>query len=184
MKYSDQQLLLRLAREAIESVLYAKEQPLYAELLSRKEPRYLQRRGCFITLRTADGSLRGCIGNLRGNREVVHTIVALAKEAAFSDPRFTPITAKEWEGVTIEVSLLTEPVSIASYKDIVVGQDGVILTYGANRAVFLPQVALEQGWDLPTLLGNLAAKAGLMPAFYTHPECRYATFQAEVFGEG
>ncbi|HZJ89046.1 MAG TPA: AmmeMemoRadiSam system protein A [Sphaerochaeta sp.] len=183
MKKKDKQLLLHLAREAIESVLYDQEQPLYAELLARKEPPYTQRRGCFVTLRTADGALRGCIGNILGRGEVVHTVVTLAKEAAFSDPRFAPLTAKEWEGVTIEISLLTKPTRVASYQEVVAGRDGVILTYGANRAVFLPQVATEQGWDRETLLSNLSMKAGLMPEFYTHPECRWETFQAEVFGE-
>jgi len=41
------------------------------------------------------------------------------------------------------------------------GRDGVVLRVGERSAVFLPQVATEQGWNRTELLDNLARKAGL-----------------------
>ena len=49
-------------------------------------------------------------------------------------------------------------------------------------AVFLPQVAPEQCWDLPTTLSYLAQKAGL-DADAWREGAMFETFQAEVFHE-
>jgi AMMECR1 domain-containing protein len=73
--------------------------------------------------------------------------------------------------------------SIENWSDIRLGIDGVLLTHGYHRAVFLPQVAVEQGWDLPTMLSHLSMKAGLYPQAYLDAACSFEVFQAEVFGE-
>ena len=62
------------------------------------------------------------------------------------------------------------------------GADGVELEKPPFRAVFLPQVAPEQGWDRETMLEHLATKAGLPRDGWKG--ARFLTFQAEVFGEG
>jgi len=49
-------------------------------------------------------------------------------------------------------------------EEFVVGKHGIILTKGRHQAVFLPQVAPEQGWDKETTLMYLAQKAGLRPS--------------------
>ena len=49
-------------------------------------------------------------------------------------------------------------------------------------AVFLPQVAPEQGWDLSTTLSYLSRKAGL-PSGAWREGAKFETFQAEVFHE-
>jgi AMMECR1 domain-containing protein len=53
-----------------------------------------------------------------------------------------------------------------------------------RQAVFLPQVAPEQGWDLETTLRHLSRKAGLPPNAFKDPETTFEVFQADVFGEG
>ena len=55
------------------------------------------------------------------------------------------------------------------------------LEHGTSSAVFLPQVASEQGWELTELLENLAIKAGLSRDGWR--DARPEIFQAEVFGE-
>ncbi len=42
-----------------------------------------------------------------------------------------------------------------------VDRHGIVLTKSGRRAVFLPEVAGEQGWDKGTTLGYLSRKAGL-----------------------
>ena len=49
-------------------------------------------------------------------------------------------------------------------------------------AVFLPQVAPEQCWDLPTTLSYLSQKAGLSSDAWREG-ATFETFQAEVFHE-
>lgn len=56
------------------------------------------------------------------------------------------------------------------------------LEKGRNFAVFLPQVAPEQGWDLPTTLSYLSQKAGLSANAWREG-AQFETFQAEVFHE-
>ena len=53
---------------------------------------------------------------------------------------------------------------------------------GTKGAVFLPQVAPEQGWDLDTTLSHLSYKAGLDPNAYKE-NASFEVFQAEVFSE-
>ena len=81
-----------------------------------------------------------------------------------------------------EVSALTPPKPVASWRDIVLGRDGMTLEKGNAFAVFLPQVAPEQGWDLETTLSYLSQKAGL-PADAWREGAKFETFQAEVFHE-
>ena len=101
---------------------------------------------------------------------------------ALHDPRFSPVTERELKGLRVEVSALTPPKPVASWRDIVLGRDGMTLEKNGAFAVFLPQVAPEQGWDLPTTLSYLSRKAGL-PADAWREGTMFTTFQAEVFHE-
>ena len=69
-----------------------------------------------------------------------------------------------------------------SCDDIEVGRHGVILSKAGRRAVFLPQVAPEQGWDRDTMLTHLAMKAGL-PGDAWQEGATFETFEAIVFEE-
>ena len=74
------------------------------------------------------------------------------------------------------------PRRVASWREIVLGRDGMTLEKNGRCAVFLPQVAPEQGWDLPTTLSYLAQKAGLASDAWREG-AQFETFQAEVFHE-
>ena len=72
--------------------------------------------------------------------------------------------------------------AFTSSADIRIGTDGVVLRKDGKSAVFLPQVAPEQGWDLETTLKHLSMKAGL-PTDARKEGATFLTFQADVFGE-
>ncbi len=175
----EQQTLLRLARDAIAAKLAGNPAPS----LERYEITDAMRQdaGGFVTL-TIDGHLRGCIGEIPSRRAFVEVVRDHALDAAFGDPRFRPLSAEEFDHVSIEVSMLTPPQEVASYDDIVLGRDGVYLIKGMRRAVYLPQVAVEQGWDLDQTLSSLARKAGLSPDAWQEGTT-FETFQAQVFHE-
>jgi len=183
MTETDKRTLIALARESIEASLFACDTPLFRQLGAATTFPFSERRGCFVTLRTKQGQLRGCIGTIIAREPLVQAVAALAREAAFSDPRFKPLTAAQWPTIVVEISVLTEPVEIDAYQQIRVGFDGVLLTLHARRAVFLPQVASEQGWSLEEMLTHLSMKAGLAPDAYKDPRCRFEVFQAEVFSD-
>ncbi|MXI85344.1 AmmeMemoRadiSam system protein A [Sphaerochaeta halotolerans] len=183
MNCVEQKTLLALAREAITSTLTHCETPIYDQMKREDQPPYSNELGCFVTIHTKEGTLRGCIGNLWGRGPLWQEVPKLARESAFSDPRFHPLRAEELEQVVLEISLLSKLQSIDDWKQIRIGIDGVLLSHGYHRSVFLPQVATEQGWDLETMLSQLAMKAGLDPEAYTDQACRFEVFQAQVYKE-
>jgi spermidine synthase len=89
------------------------------------------------------------------------SVITNAINAAVKDRRFTPLTIDECEEIIIEISALTAPEPVASPDQIRIGIDGIVLKKNGKSAVFLPQVAPEQGWDLNQTLTRLSLKAGL-----------------------
>ena len=78
-------------------------------------------------------------------RPLVEAVAVRAVDAALHDPRFPPVSERELSSLRVEVSALTPPKRIASWNDIVLGRDGMTLEKNGRFAVFLPQVAPEQG---------------------------------------
>ncbi len=125
---------------------------------------------CFITL-TQEQQLRGCIGTLQAHRPLVDDVKANARAAAFRDPRFRPLSADEFDGISIEVSLLSklENLNFTSEIDALAqvkpAVDGLVFEYGHHRSTFLPQV-WEHLRDPAEFLAELKRKAGLPPDFW------------------
>ena len=184
----DRAYLLRVARESMEhavrsgnSTTSVNRSPFPVPPDPPKATR--AKMGAFVTLNDkATGALRGCIGEIMPMRPLVEAVAARAVDAALRDPRFSPVAERELGGIRVEVSALTPPKRVASWRDIVLGRDGMTLEKDGCFAVFLPQVAPEQGWDLPTTLSYLSQKAGLSSDAW-RDGATFKTFQAEVFHE-
>jgi MEMO1 family protein len=144
-------------------------------------------RGAFVTLEVPAGhrggplELRGCIGAIVPSEPLYESVIHNAVEAALRDPRFPSVQRGELERISLSISALTPIVPVAGPQAIVPGRDGVLLEEGRHRAVFLPQVAPEQGWGVRELLEHLALKAGLPRDGWK--EAKLSVFQAEVFGK-
>jgi MEMO1 family protein len=150
--------------------------------LPRDLPAATQRpRGAFVTLYKG-GDLRGCIGHMSPDQSLATTVQAMTLAAAFEDPRFRPVEAGELRAIEIEISVLTPLAPVSGPEAIVVGRDGVQIRKDGRTAVFLPQVATEQGWDRTALLENLCRKAGL-PGDAWKSGARFWTFQSVHFRE-
>jgi len=176
----EQATLLGLARESIAAHLEGREAPRLEDY--DLTPRMRELGGTFVTLR-ADGRLRGCIGEIIPHRTLAENVRGRAVDSATRDPRFASMRREELDGVQIEISVLTPLQPVDGHEDIVLGRDGILLSHGHARAVFLPQVATEQGWDLETTLRQLSRKARLPRDAWRDPEARFEVFQAEVFEE-
>ena len=176
--------LLRLARESVERAVRGGGMRRRAAIdLSSAPKAALAKMGAFVTLNErATGALRGCIGEMLPMRPLAEAVAERAVDAALNDPRFAPVAERELAGLRVEVSALTPPRRVASWRDIVLGRDGMTLEKNGRFAVFLPQVAPEQGWDLPTTLSYLAQKAGLRADAWREGAV-FETFRAEVFHE-
>ena len=178
----DKKVLLAMARNAIDQALKGNAPSDPEDLGVKPTPAMKQKMGGFVTL-TIGGELRGCIGEIFPRRALADVVVDHALDAAFHDPRFPPLTAKEFMRIRVEISALTPPVPVASYKDIEIGKHGMVLELGGRSAVFLPQVAPEQGWDLATTLTQLSYKAGLDGDAWQNPRAKFTVFEAVVFHE-
>jgi AmmeMemoRadiSam system protein A len=175
----EQRKILLFIRQTIKAKLEDKTLPWPGDIDGK-----LDRQGsCFVTLHSAGGALRGCIGNINAFESLNRNIARNALNSAFSDPRFPPLDRDELDEVSIEVSILTPVREIPSCEDFVVGKHGIVISCYGRSAVFLPQVAPEQGWNRETTLRHLCMKAGLAADAWTAPAARFSVFEAIVFSE-
>jgi hypothetical protein len=136
--------------------------------------------GAFVTLKLG-GSLRGCIGNVRGTGELYRTVWDMARCAAFEDPRFPPLTPGEFEAVEYEISVLG-PIESCPNPDLVeVGRHGLIMSRDGRSGLLLPQVPVEWRWDRETFLAQTCIKAGLPREAWREPATTILWFEAVVF---
>lgn len=176
------QALLRQARAAVRSAAEGRPPPApVATLAGRADLR--DHHGCFVTLKTKDGALRGCIGTFQSSGTLAEAVAQMAQQAAQSDPRFPPVQPDEVDALSISLSLLTPRQPCPEPGLIELGRHGVEVRRGLARGVFLPQVATEQGWDVDRLLRELCRKAHLPADALDAPDTRLFTFEAVVFGE-
>ncbi len=181
-----QQMLLRLARQALEAA--ASDRRLPALDAERLPPALRLPGASFVTL-TKAGALRGCIGALQATTSLAEDVREHALAAATEDYRFIPVQPDEVGEIEIEVSILTDPQPLAYDRpeDLLrllrPGLDGVILTSGARRATFLPQV-WEKVPDPELFLRMLCEKAGLRPDAWRRGDLQVLTYQVESFHEG
>lgn len=140
----------------------------------------------FVTLHR-HGALRGCIGHLEPVRPLINDVADNAFSAAFRDPRFSPLTLSELEGLDIHISILTpaQPMSFSSEADLVSqiqpGVDGLILQDGSHRGTFLPSV-WESLPDRRQFWLHLKRKAGL-PQDYWSSTLKVFRYHTESFGK-
>jgi AmmeMemoRadiSam system protein A len=140
----------------------------------------------FVTL-TLDDELRGCVGSAQARRPLFEDVIDNARAAAFSDPRFTPLTAGELARTRLEVSVLSalEKLEVETEEQLLAllrpGVDGLQLSWGPHRGLFIPEM-WHQVPDPRRFLWYLKRKAGLPPDGWTSGT-RVHRFTAQLFTE-
>jgi len=186
-KLTDQEgkYLLGVARKTIERELFIdkaviQEDEFYSPIFSEK-------RGTFVTI-TINDDLRGCIGHIIPQETLLEGIKENAINAAFKDPRFSPLSKREWDDIKVEISILTDPI-ILKYSDaddllkkIRPNVDGVIIKKGYYQATFLPQV-WEQLPDIREFFTHLCLKAGMDGDEWKKGKLEVYTYQVQAFEE-
>jgi AmmeMemoRadiSam system protein A len=175
----ERQELLRVARRSLEEH-FAGRAPFRPEPAT---PALGEDRGAFVTLHRAHGGeLRGCIGMMRSDEPLVHTVARMAVAAATEDARFEPVTAAELPQLQIEISALGLMRPIRP-EDVEVGRHGLLISHQGRRGVLLPQVPVEHDWDREAFLDHTCLKAALPPGTWKKKNVELLAFTAEVFGE-
>lgn len=174
-----QEILLKLARESIETYLKTGKKIK----LETSDERMKVKQGAFVTLRKR-GVLRGCIGHIVGIKPLCDTVADMAVAAAVQDPRFPKVSMNEMKDISIEISVLSIPRRVESADEIELGKHGVIVRRGSRQGVFLPQVATETGWDKETFLEHLCYdKAHLPKDAWKNKDTELTVFTAQLFEE-
>ncbi len=191
MSYSGE-YLVKLARRAIE--IYLKEKRKIT--IPENAPKNLfDHSGAFVTLHLVtkgrEPSLRGCIGRIESpHSSLIQSTIDSAIDAAIRDPRFPPVIYDEIKSITVEVTVLTVPevLNVRNPRDyfnlIEIGKHGLIAERGPyQRGLLLPQVPVEQKWDLQEYLNYVCLKAGLPSKAWTDLNTKISRFEGFIFTE-
>lgn len=173
-------ILLKIAKETVEATVSGK--PVQKPVTDDVE--LLAERGCFVTLKTGE-QLRGCIGQFTADKPLIRMVSQMAVSSCLHDPRFvgSRIRPHELAGLDIEISVLSPMVKTDDPLSLRPGVDGIYITDGVRSGCFLPQVAMETGWDAKQFLSYCCAhKAGLRADAWKNPDVEVYLFTADVFG--
>lgn len=152
---------VKLARDAVEN--YLRNREMIEPPPDLPPPPTDRWQGVFVSIHTADGQLRGCIGTLRPlHVDIGREIVLVAIDAALKDPRFPPVDVSELHDLHYTVYVLHPPEPAASPEELNPQIYGVIVsTEDGRRGLLLP--------DLPEVttpeqqLRIACMKAGIAP---------------------
>lgn len=180
---SEQQILLRLAADSIDSGLRT-QYPIEVDV-DTLPASLSQEAACFVTLHR-QGQLRGCIGSLVARQPLAQDVAENAFNAAFRDPRFPPLQSAELADLDLEISVLGTPEDLhfRTEVDLIAqlrpGEDGLILEAAGHRGTFLPSVweSLPEPADF---FRHLKQKAGLPMDFWS-ADMHIQRYDTEAFG--
>jgi len=98
--------------------------------------------GTFVTIRSRNGDLRGCIGTIEPQQDnIVEETRRNAVASAFRDHRFSPVTSDELDDLQFEVSVLHPPHPVTNLKTLNPQCDGLIIqTKAGRRGLMLPDI--------------------------------------------
>ena len=169
--------LPRLARAAVETFIRTNEvirpPSLMRGILSVPAP-------CFVSLKTLEGELRGCIGTIEASRETLaQEIIANALSAAMNDPRFAPVSEDELANLRYSVDVLL-PAEKTVLEELDPSIFGVIVEdeNSGRRGLLLPDIP---GIDSAEQQVEIAARKAGIPA---GTPVRLWRFKVERFREG
>jgi AmmeMemoRadiSam system protein A/AmmeMemoRadiSam system protein B len=100
------------------------------------------RAGCFVSIKTTEGELRGCIGTIEPTEDTLaEEIITNALNACTRDPRFPPVAPDELPELIYSVDILSSPES-TTFEDLNPNVYGVIVEdeRGLRRGLLLPDI--------------------------------------------
>ncbi len=174
----EDEALPALARRAVET--YVLEERFYEPDPGSLSTLLRQPSACFVSIKTLERELRGCIGTISPARATLaEEIVVNAVSAATRDPRFLPVSAEELTHLRYSVDVLGEP-EPARFEDLDPAVFGVIVEdeTGSRRGLLLPDIGGVETAEQQVQIA--ARKAGLAP---DQPHRLYR-FRVRRFSEG
>ncbi len=179
---NEQLTLLKIARETLETYIKERKLPDVNNGKYTFTQKLKEKRGVFVTL-NKNGSLRGCIGHILPREPLFKAVMKNTINSSTNDMRFTPVSEDELSDLEIDISVLSPIKKITGPEKFLPGKHGIIIRMLGSGAVFLPQVATEQGWNREETLCHLCKKAGLPAYAWKDDDMEFFIFTAEVIYE-
>jgi AmmeMemoRadiSam system protein A/AmmeMemoRadiSam system protein B len=137
------------------------------------------RAGCFVSIKTHEGDLRGCIGTVEPVKDTLaEEIITNAVSAATRDPRFPPVRKEELPNLKYSVDVLSaaEPTTLAELDPNVYG---VVVEEesGSRRGLLLPNLFGIK--DAAHQVEIASRKAGIKPG----AEVKLFRFRSDRYSE-
>jgi AmmeMemoRadiSam system protein B/AmmeMemoRadiSam system protein A len=154
---SEKSELLKFAKETIISYVSERKTPQ----VNINNKRLKANGATFVTIKTSEGMLRGCIGNIQPNMPLYQSVISNAVSATSKDARFKPMTKEELKDIDVEVTVLSPLEPMQDRKAFEIGKHGLYIVKDYRSGILLPQVPVEFGWDGDTFLKQICYKAGL-----------------------
>jgi AmmeMemoRadiSam system protein A len=175
----EQKILIDIARDTLDAFILETKIPSFDD---KSYPEALLRKaGVFVTL-YKNGDLRGCVGRLHSDDALFIMVRKMTISAASRDHRFKAVTKKELDQITLEISVLSEPVKINDISEIEIPRHGIYIKKGMNSGTFLPGVGMKSGWNLEELLGHCARDKAHI-GWNGWKDAEIYTYEAESFSE-
>jgi AmmeMemoRadiSam system protein A/AmmeMemoRadiSam system protein B len=176
MEQQGTQQLPALARRAVETFV---REGKVIEKPSELDPIFEARAACFVSIKTLDGDLRGCIGTIEpAESTLAEELIANAVSSATRDPRFPPVRPEELSHLRYSVDVLSPP-EPAQFEQLDPKVYGVIVEDegGKRRGLLLPDL---QGVETASQQVDIAArKAGIRPG----TPLKFSRFRVERYRE-
>ena len=171
--------LLRVARQSLENFLENGNLIQFPTEI----PELLEKRAVFVTLRNRDhGALRGCLAQSKPRYPLIEAVAKTVISSAVDDTRFPSLTLDELPDLLIEINVLS-PLAPSKPEDVKIGKHGLMINKGSKGAIFLPEVAVSNGWDLHKFLEELCRKANLSEGSWHDCEAELYVFESEAWDE-
>jgi AmmeMemoRadiSam system protein A len=157
--FDDASLPPALARRAVET--FVMENRIFQADAAFSSPLLEGAAACFVSIKTTERRLRGCIGTISPTRSTLaEEIIVNAISAATRDPRFPSVGREELPLLRYSVDVLEEP-EPARMEDLDPAEFGVIVedNTGRRRGLLLPAI---EGVETASEQVQIAArKAGI-----------------------
>ncbi len=148
---------VELAKMTVEKYVTKQEIPDMPEKIFVE----VEQAGVFVSIKTADGDLRGCIGTIFPTEDHIgQEIINNAVKAATKDPRFDEIQHHELENLNYSVDVLHKPERVTSEEELDPKNYGIIVVAkDGKQALLLPD--LEGIETIQQQLAVCKRKAGI-----------------------
>ncbi|MBN2028884.1 AmmeMemoRadiSam system protein B [bacterium] len=176
----EKEKLFDIARQSIGHALNGEPLPKF----DIQEPNLLIKRGVFVTLMN-HGQLRGCIGHFEADYALYDIVSKMAVAAATQDYRFSynPVTEDEMDQIDVKISILSEMKKIDSVDEIEIGKHGIWIRQGYQSGTYLPEVAIEMGWNRTEFLEHCCVEKAGLPKDAWEKGADIYIYSSQIIGE-